>query len=198
MIRKLSRRIEVPRIRGIFPRFAVLLAAVAVSLPLILNPMSSGAQGAGQDLTSRSDSSVEAASPRDTNPKDGSHEFSWERPGTVSIFDLQFGAAELKDNQLQLVDNNRTFSAGQYADRLILMVRFSYRTSRREIPLKFVIRLPEARQYEETVRLPNTHGQYEFHFTIQRPGDFLGTGFVYLYYGFSIVDVLDFTIMPGS
>jgi hypothetical protein len=176
----------------------MLVGAVGLVSVLVVYPAVSAAQTTQKGTTNRRDAAVELSAPRDLNPKDGAHEFSWERPGTVSIFDLQFGAAEFKDGQVQLVDNSRTFSAGQSGDRLILMVRFSYRASRREIPLKFVIRLPEARQYEETVRLPNMNGQYVFHFTIQRPGDFLGTGFVYLYYGFSIVDVLDFTIMPGS
>jgi len=182
----------------IFQRLSTLGGVIGLVVALVGHPALVAAPAAQQGLGPRENSTVEPTVPRDANPKEGSHEFSWERPGTVSIYDLQFGSAELKDNQLELADSNRTFSAGQYADRLILMVRFSYRASRREIPLKFVIRLPEARQYEETVRLPNMKGQYSFHFTIQRPGDFLGTGFVYLYYGFSIVDVLDFTIMPGS
>jgi hypothetical protein len=64
--------------------------------------------------------------------------------------------------------------------------------------LKFVIKLPEARQYEKTVHLRNTKGKYSFKFTIHHPDEFLGSGSIYLYYGFSIVDVLDFTIVPGA
>ena len=140
----------------------MLGGVIGLVVALVGHPALVAAPAAQQGLAPRENSTVEPTSPRDANPKEGSHEFSWERPGTVSIYDLQFGSAELKDNQLELADSNRTFSAGQYADRLILMVRFSYRASRREIPLKFVIRLPEARQYEETVRLPNMKGQVQF------------------------------------
>jgi hypothetical protein len=165
---------------------------------LSLFPAEVRAQKSGQGSAAAQDSPAKAAASHEADVKEGVHEFAWERPGTVSIYDLQLGPAVLKENQIQFVGGGRTFSAGQFGERLILMVKFSYRASRREIPLKFVIRLPESRQYEETVRLPNTAGQYDFHFAIHRPGDFVGTGFVYLYYGFSIVDVLDFTIMPGS
>ena len=91
-----------------------------------------------------------------------------------------------------------TFNAGLFGDRLILMVRFYYKASTSDTPLKFVIKLPDSRQYEETVRLSNNQGQFAYHFTIHRPEDFLGSGMIYVYYGFSIVDVLDFTIMPGA
>lgn len=124
--------------------------------------------------------------------------FSWEMPGRVSIFDLQFGPAILKNNQLNFLGHGRTFNAGLYGDRLTLMIRFSYNSTQPEVPLKFVIKLPESRQYEETIRLASRQGQYTYHFTIHNPKDFVGSGSVYLYYGFSIVDVLDFTIMPGS
>lgn len=130
--------------------------------------------------------------------KSTSHELSWEMPGRVSIYDLQFGPAVIKDNQMQFQGNSRTFSAGAYGDRLTLMVRFSYNGSKAEIPLKFIIKLPNSRQYEETVHLTSRSGNYTYQFTIHRPEDFLGSGSVYLYYGFSIVDVLDFTIMPGA
>jgi hypothetical protein len=125
-------------------------------------------------------------------------EFSWEMPGRVSIYDLQFGPAVLKDNKWKFLNNIRTFNAGKFDGRLTLMVRFSYKGSKSDIPLKFIIRLPGARQYEETVRLPKQEGQYTYKFTIQNPEDFVGSGSVYVYYGFSMVDVLDFTIIPGA
>jgi hypothetical protein len=124
--------------------------------------------------------------------------FSWEMPGKVSIFDLQFGPASFKDNEFKFVEPRRSINASLFPDRLTLVVRFSYNSSQAEVPLKFMIRLPDARQYEETVRLPSRNGQYAYHFTIHNPKDFLGNGSIYLYYGFSIVDVLDFTILPSS
>lgn len=124
--------------------------------------------------------------------------FSWEMPGRVSIFDLQFGPATLKENELQFLEPRRAINASLFPDRLTLAVRFAYNSSQAEVPLKFLIRLPDARQYEETVRLPSRTGQYAYHFTIHSPKDFIGNGSIYLYYGFSIVDVLDFTILPGS
>jgi len=123
--------------------------------------------------------------------------FSWEMPGRVSILDLQFGPAVYKDGQLRFGEDKRSINIDQFPDRLTLAVRFSYRSSQSEVPLKFMIRLPDARQYEETVRLPSRSGNYTYHFTIQNPRDFLGTGYIYLYYGFSIVDVLDFNIYAG-
>jgi hypothetical protein len=130
--------------------------------------------------------------------KEGAHELAWEIPGRISIYDLEFGAATLKDNRIQFVGNSRTFNADQFADRLTLMIRFSYTGSRSDNPLKFLIKLPNSRQYEETVNLLSRRGNYSYHFTIHRPTDFLGNGSVYIYYGFSIVDVMDFTIVPGS
>jgi hypothetical protein len=175
-----------------------IAGVICLALAMSLYPAEVPAQKSGQGPVVQEGSPAKATASNEADVKEGGHEFSWERPGTVSIYDLQLGPAALKENQFQFVGGGRTFSAGQFGERLILMVKFSYRASRREIPLKFVIRLPESRQYEETVRLPNTVGQYDFHFAVHRPGDFVGTGFVYLYYGFSIVDVLDFTIMPGS
>lgn len=134
----------------------------------------------------------------DSDRKEGQGELAWEIPGRISIYDLQFGAATLKDNKMQFLSNSRTFNADQFADRLTLMIRFSYVGSRSDNPLKFVIKLPSSRQYEETVNLQNRRGIYSYHFTIHRPSDFLGNGSVYIYYGFSIVDVLDFTVVPGS
>lgn len=122
----------------------------------------------------------------------------WEMPGRLSIYDLQFGPAVLKDNQWQFLGNMRVFDVRRYGDRLTLMIRFSYQGSRDQIPLKFLIRLPESRQHEETVYLRNRTGKYVYKFTIHNPEEFLGTGSIYLYYGFSIVDVLDFTISPGT
>jgi len=134
-----------------------------------------------------------------SSPKrEAAGELSWEIPGRVSIYDLQFGPAVLKNNEWSFVDNVRTMDAGKFADRLTLMVRFSYKGSKSEIPLKFIIRLPGARQYEETVQLPRYEGLYSYRFTIHNPEDFVGSGSVYLYYGFSMVDVLDFTIVPGA
>ncbi|MBI5248216.1 MAG: hypothetical protein HY912_01865 [Desulfomonile tiedjei] len=134
----------------------------------------------------------------DKDRKEGSGELAWEIPGRISIYDLQFGAAALKDNRVQLVGDTRTFNADQFPDRLTLLIRFSYVGSRSDNPLKFMIKLPNSRQYEETVNLSSKRGNYSYHFTIHRPSDFLGNGSVYIYYGFSIVDVLDFTIVPGS
>ena len=125
-------------------------------------------------------------------------ELTWEMPGRLSIYDLQFGPAVLKKKTWHFLGNIRSLDAGQYKDRLTLMVRFSYRSSKPQIPLKFVIKLPQARQYEQTVNLTNRKGRFAYRFTIHRPQDFTGSGSVYLYYGFSIVDVLDFTIRKGS
>ena len=130
--------------------------------------------------------------------KEGVRESAWEIPGRISIYDLEFGSATLKDNRMQLDGSSRTFNADQFADRLTLMIKFSYVGSRSDNPLKLVIKLPNSRQYEEAVNLTGRRGNYSYHFTIHRPGDFLGNGSVYIYYGFSIVDVLDFTIVPGS
>ncbi|MGC8660159.1 MAG: hypothetical protein ACP5U1_13925 [Desulfomonilaceae bacterium] len=126
------------------------------------------------------------------------HELFWEMPGRLSIYDLQFGPAISQQSKWKFLGSSRTFNAGLFEDRLTLVIRFSYRSSTPDTPLKFVIKLPDARQYEETVRLSGRQGQFDYHFTIHKPEDFIGSGMVYLYYGFSIVDVLDFTIMPGS
>lgn len=125
-------------------------------------------------------------------------QLSWEMPGRLSIYDLQFGPAIAQNQGWKFLGNSRTFNAGLFGDRLILMVRFFYRAATPETQLKFVIKLPDSRQYEETVRLTNNQGQFAYHFTIHRPEDFLGSGMIYVYYGFSIVDVLDFIIMPGA
>ena len=130
--------------------------------------------------------------------KDALSDFSWEMPGRVSIYDLQFGPAVLKDKRWDFLGNMRSFSAGEFKGRLTLMVRFSYRGAKEEIPIKFIIRLPGARQYEEEVKLTKREGRYSYKFTIHHPENFIGSGSVYLYYGFSMVDVLAFTIMPGS
>ncbi len=122
----------------------------------------------------------------------------WEMPGRLSIYDLQFGPAVLKENSWQFLGNMRDFNAKRFGDRLTLMIRFSYEGSRDKIPLKLLIRLPESRQHEETVYLRNRTGKYVYKFTVHNPDEFIGSGSVYLYYGFSIVDVLDFTISPGT
>jgi hypothetical protein len=139
---------------------------------------------------------TESEAPKDLKREGG--ELAWEIPGRIAIYDLQFGPALLKDDKFQFVANTRTFNTDQYSDRLTLMIRFSYVGSRSDSPLKFVIKLPNSRQYEETVHLTNKRGNHTYHFTVQRPADFLGAGSVYIYYGFNIVDVLDFTIVPGS
>jgi hypothetical protein len=129
---------------------------------------------------------------------DESGELAWEMPGRLSIYDLQFGPAVLKDKKWEFLGNNRTFNAAANPERLTLMIRFNYQGSRPKIPVKFVIKLPQSRQYEETVHLREARGHYAYQFTIHRPEEFVGSGSLYLYYGFSIVDVLDFTILPRS
>jgi hypothetical protein len=133
-----------------------------------------------------------------TSEQEQAREFSWEMPGRVSIYDLQFGAAVLKDKKWEFLGNTRSFSAGVFKDRLTLMVRFQYKGSKSDLPIKFIVKVPSARQYEETVHLTNPQGRFTYQFTIHNPENFIGNGSVYLYYGFSMVDVLAFTIMPGS
>ena len=87
--------------------------------------------------------------PKDSAKKGAGGELSWEMPGRVSIYDLQFGPAILKNNEWNFVDNIRTFNTGKFAERLTLMVRFSYKGSKSDIPLKFIIRLPGARRYQK-------------------------------------------------
>jgi hypothetical protein len=177
----------------------ILVTVFAVCLVLVVTSFAQETWGQSADQPAASGETVEKGDdPKQPSQKESGGELSWEMPGRVSIYDLQFGPAVLKDNDWKFLGNSRTFNVGLFGERLTLMVRFSYTASRAEIPLKFVIRLPGSRQYEETVRLATRSGQYSYHFTIQRPEDFLGSGSVYLYYGFSIVDVLDFTIMPGS
>jgi hypothetical protein len=130
--------------------------------------------------------------------KEPGQEFSWEMPGRVSIYDLQFGAAVMKDKKWEFLGNTRSFNAGAFKDRLTLMVRFAYKGSMPDLPIKFIVKVPSARQYEETVHLTNPQGRFAYQFTIHNPENFIGNGSVYLYYGFSMVDVLAFTIMPGS
>jgi hypothetical protein len=130
--------------------------------------------------------------------KDSGSDFSWEIPGRVSIYDLQFGPSVLKDKRWKFLGNTRSFNAGMFKDKLTLMVSFSYKGSKPDIPIKFIIKVPSARQYEEIVHLTDSHGRFTYQFTIHDPENFIGNGSVYLYYGFSMVDVLAFTIMPGS
>jgi len=141
---------------------------------------------------------IAAAGRTETAATEEGGELAWEMPGRLSIYDLQFGPAVLKDRKWEFLGNKRTFNAATSPDKLTLMIRFNYQGTRPKIPVKFVIKLPQSRQYEETVNLRESRGHYAYHFTIQRPEDFVGSGSVYLYYGFSIVDVLDFTILPGS
>jgi hypothetical protein len=130
--------------------------------------------------------------------KEMAGELSWEMPGRFSIYDLQLGPAILQNNEWKFLSDSRTLNVESFGERLTMMVRFSYKGSRADIPLKFVIKLPGTRQYEETVQLTTNQGQYSYKFTIHNPKDFVGNGSVYLYFGFSIVDALDFTIMPGG
>ncbi|MDD3472834.1 MAG: hypothetical protein PHS86_08635 [Syntrophaceae bacterium] len=125
-------------------------------------------------------------------------ELSWEMPGRLSIYDLQLGSAALEEGEWKFLGASRTFNAGLFKDRLTIMIRFMYKATSTEIPLKFVIKLPDSRQYEETVKLTGKNGHFNYQFTIHKPEEFLGAGMVYVYYGFNIVDVLDFTIVPGS
>ena len=66
-----------------------------------------------------------------------------EYPSMICSSVLRFS----RNNEWSFVDKVRTMDAGKFADRLTLMVRFSYKGSKSEIPLKFIIRLPGARQY---------------------------------------------------
>jgi len=176
-----------------------LAATLVLSFGIgMIGPISSGADDRPVKAAGRTKpaSLGENASP--SQPGRGTGELSWEMPGRVSIYDLQFGAAVFEKDHWNFIGNARSFNAGRFGDRLTLMVRFSYHASQANIPLKFVARLPNSRQYEETVHLPGRSGQYSFPITIHNPEGFLGSGSVYLYYGFSTVDVLDFTIMPGT
>jgi hypothetical protein len=125
-------------------------------------------------------------------------QLSWEMPGRLSIYDLEFGPAILKDNNWQFLGNARNFNAREFEGRLTLMIRFSYKGTRGEIPLKFVVKLPDSTQHEETALLTEPTGTYVYRFTVHNPQEFGGSGSVYLYYGFSIVDVFDFTIFSGA
>jgi hypothetical protein len=174
-----------------------LLIIVGISL-LLTYPLSSKLVQAADPMASKNPNSDVTKKKTPTGEETPGRELSWEMPGRLSIYDLQFGPAIAQDQGWKFLGNSRTFNAGLFGDRLTLMVRFSYRASASDTPLKFVIKLPESRQYEETVRLSSRQGQFNYHFTIHRPEDFLGSGMIYLYYGFSIVDVLDFNIMPGS
>lgn len=124
-------------------------------------------------------------------------ELSWEMPGKLAIYDLEFGPALERENKWQFLGNMRTFNTEQFGGRLTLMVRFAYAASRPETPLRFVIKLPQARQYEETVHLRDRRGEYSYKFTVHTPEDFLGSGSVYVYYGFSMVEAFQFTIVQG-
>ncbi|MEW6112151.1 MAG: hypothetical protein AB1664_08485 [Thermodesulfobacteriota bacterium] len=125
-------------------------------------------------------------------------QLSWEMPGRLSIYDLEFGPAVLKDNNWQFLGNARNFNAKEFEGRLTLMIRFTYRGTRGEIPLKFVVKLPDSTQHEETALLTEPTGTYVYRFTVHNPQEFAGAGSIYLYYGFSIIDVLDFTIFSGA
>ncbi len=175
------------------------LAFLVTFLALIFFVLESQAQqqGGKSSGTGSVGARQESGSKKNAAP-DGNGELSWEMPGRLSIYDLQLGSAALDDGDWKFLGATRTFNAGLYGDRLTIMVRFSYKASSSEIPLKFVIKLPDSRQYEETVKLQGKNGHYNYQFTIHKPEEFLGTGMIYLYYGFNIVDVLDFTIVPGA
>lgn len=134
----------------------------------------------------------------DSPLQDETEAVSWQMRGRVLIHNLQFGPAMLKEKEWVFIDKTRTFNASAFQDRLTLMIRFQYRGVNPDTPLKFIIKLPAARPYEETVRLPDREGTYTYRFTIHEPAAFLGSGSAYLYYGFNLVSVFDFTIMPGS
>lgn len=121
-------------------------------------------------------------------------QLSWELPGRLSIYDLQFGPAIREEGKWNFLGDMRKFSASGYDGRLTLAIRFRYIGSRQNIPLKFMIKLPNCRQYEEKVILRESQGTFVYRFTVHNPEDFVGAGSVYIYYGFNIVDVLDFTI----
>lgn len=174
-----------------------LLIIVSLSL-LLMCPLSSGLVRAADPVAPKNPNPELTKKKTSTGEEMPGRELSWEMPGRLSIYDLQFGPAIAQEQGWKFLGNSRTFNAGLFGDRLTLMVRFSYRASASDTPLKFVIKLPESRQYEETVRLSSRQGQFNYHFTVHRPEDFLGSGMIYVYYGFSIVDVLDFNIMPGS
>lgn len=125
-------------------------------------------------------------------------ELAWEMPGRLSVQGIQFGSASWKDKKWEFLGASRTFNASRHPERLTLMVKFSYSGIRPPIPVKLVLRLPQCRQFEETVNLRETQGNHIYMFTLHRPEDFVGAGSLYLYYGFSIIDVLDFTIRLGS
>ncbi len=186
-------------IRTIEERSLLIVRLCVIGITLIVTSIFFDQLALAADTTAPKNPIVDAVKKKtpgsDETP---GRELSWEMPGRLSIYDLQFGPAIAQDNGWKFLGNSRTFNAGLFGDRLTLIVRFSYRASTSDTPLKFVIKLPDSRQYEETVRLASRQGQFDYHFTIHRPEDFLGSGMIYLYYGFSIVDVLDFTIMPGS
>ncbi len=134
----------------------------------------------------------------DLSLADRPKKLTWEMPGRLAIYDLQFGPASIKDNKTTFGGNIRRFGAAEHEDRLTLMIRFSYAGTRPDIPLRFVIRLPDARQHEEKVILREPQGSFSYKFTIHKPEEFVGSGSVYVYYDFNIVEVLDFTITPRT
>jgi hypothetical protein len=125
-------------------------------------------------------------------------ELSWEIAGRVAIYDLQLGPAVKKDNGWVFLGDSRKINAAEYHSRLTLMLRFSYEGTRPDSQLRIVIRLPKSRQYEEKLTLRDPKGEFSYAFTIHQPEEFVGNGSVYLYYGFNLVDVLGFTIIPGT
>ncbi len=126
------------------------------------------------------------------------NESPWTSQGRISIHDLQFGPAVFKEDKWKFLGNMRSFNAGLFGERLTLMLRFSYRSSRPDTQLKFVLKLPETREYEETLNLKKNQGEFTYKFTIHDPLKFVGSGSLRLYYGFSKVDTLDFSIVPGA
>ncbi len=186
-LKRSTRRTWIPLVITVLAVVILWGQAQAQTQPQATKPTGSDVPSTKQDSGSKKNSG-----------SDGNGALSWEMPGRLSIYDLQLGAAALDDADWKFMGASRTFNAGLYGDRLTIMVRFSYKATSSEIPLKFVIKLPDSRQYEETVKLQGKNGHYNYQFTIHKPEEFLGAGMIYMYYGFNIVDVLDFTIVPGA
>ncbi len=130
--------------------------------------------------------------------KEKTEGLAWQLPGKLSIYDLQFGPAVVKDDTWTFSSHSRTYNVSNFPNRLALMIRFHYNGSRSGLPVRFIIRLPHTREFEETVHLRDRRGQYAYRFTIHRPEEFIGTGAVLVYHGLSLVDVLEFTILKDT
>jgi hypothetical protein len=122
----------------------------------------------------------------------------WEMPGRLAVHSIEFGPAVFKGRKWELLEDTRSVSVTRETGKLTLMIRFNYSAGYLPAPVKFSIKLPDARLYEETVNLNAQRGQCVYRFTVHNPEEFIGTMSIYLYYGVSIVDVLTFAIRPGS